>query len=70
DSYPDEEERYKEKQFMLAYVAPMISYLDSLKLKEVFNVLSHKIKSKKKWVIKEYFERINNSLYSNSIDIK
>lgn len=70
DSYPDEKERYREKQFMIAFVAPMISYLDSLKLKEIFKVMSHNIKFKKKWVIKEYFEKIDEILYSNSIDIE
>lgn len=70
DSYPDEKERYKEKQFMLAFVAPMISYLDSLKLKEIFKVIFYNIKSKKKWDIKEYFEKINDILHLNYIDIE
>ncbi|MFX1314859.1 MAG: PleD family two-component system response regulator [Promethearchaeota archaeon] len=70
DSYPDQKERYGEKQFMLAFLAPMISYLDSLKLKEIFEIISHKIKQNREWDIKQYWRDIFHILSSSSIKIQ
>jgi DNA-binding response OmpR family regulator len=70
DSYPDKNERYREKQFMLAYISPIISYLDSLKFKEIFRDISQKIKSNNKWDIKNNWEKINDIQSTSSIDAK
>ncbi|MFX1411054.1 MAG: PleD family two-component system response regulator [Promethearchaeota archaeon] len=70
DSYPEEKERYGEKQFMLAFLAPIISYLDSLKLKEIFGTISREIKQKREWDIKQYWKDIFHILSSSSIKIQ
>jgi len=69
DSYPDENERYGEKQFMLALIAPLICYLDSLKVKEIFKEISQKIKEKKGWEIKKYWEKIYGILTAEFISV-
>jgi len=69
DSYPDKNERYGEKQFMLALIAPLICYLDSLKVKEIFKEISQKIKENKGWNIKKYWEKIYEILTANFISV-
>lgn len=69
DSYPAENERYGEKQFMLALLAPMLCYLDSLKVKEIFKEISQKVKKNRNWKVKEYWERIVKELTSKSFKV-
>jgi CheY-like chemotaxis protein len=56
DSYPSENERYREKQYMLACISPFISYLRSLKIKTVLEEISIKIKENRNWNIKNYWK--------------
>ncbi|TXT56394.1 MAG: Signal transduction response regulator [Promethearchaeota archaeon] len=58
DSFPQEKKRAKQQQFMLALIAPNISYFDSLKIKEVFEDLSEQIKQQKNFAIKPFWEEI------------
>ena len=70
DSYPSENERYGEKQFMLALLAPMLCYLDSLKVKEIFKEISQKVKKNRNWKVREYWERIVKELTYESIKVQ
>lgn len=56
DSYPSEAERYGEKQYMLAFISPFISYLHSLEIKTVLEDISTKIKESKNWNIENYLK--------------
>ncbi|HUW89601.1 MAG TPA: response regulator [Candidatus Nanopelagicaceae bacterium] len=58
DSYPDKKERFGEKQYMIAVIAPSINYFHTLEIKEIFTDLSKKIKKKTDWNIEEYWEKI------------
>jgi len=58
DSYPDENERYGEKQYMLSVISPILRYFDSLKIKQILKEISEKIKDKQDWEIKEYWEKL------------
>ncbi len=58
DSYPDDNERFGEKQYMLSIITPNLTYFDSLKVKEVLKEISEKIKSNQNWGIKEYWDKI------------
>ena len=58
DSFPDKNERYGEKQYMLSVIAPILTYFDSLKIRELLKEVSEKIKTKQIWEIKEYWEKI------------
>ncbi len=62
DSYPDKEERFGEKQYMIAVIAPLINYFHTLKIKDVFTDLSDKIKKRLNWNIEEYWKRIYDIL--------
>lgn len=62
DSYSDETTRGGKKQYMLALIAPKISYYESLKIKEIFIEVSAFIKDKKSWDVKEYWEKCLNLL--------
>lgn len=62
DSYPDKEERFGEKQYMIAVIAPLINYFHTLKIKDVFTDLSDRIKNKLNWNIEEYWKRIYDIL--------
>ena len=66
DSFPDERERYGEKQYMLSVIAPFISYLHSLEIKRILKQISENIKSKQSWDIKEYWEKILRILSTES----
>jgi CheY-like chemotaxis protein len=67
DSYPDEKERYGEKQYMLTVITPSLSYFNSLKIRNVLKKISEKIKMKQEWDVKEYWEKILQLLSSNPI---
>ncbi|MCK4381363.1 MAG: response regulator [Candidatus Lokiarchaeota archaeon] len=58
DSFPDKDERFGEKQYMLSVIAPILTYFDSLKIKDVLIEISEKIKNEQNWEIKEYWDRI------------
>ncbi|MFX0024256.1 MAG: hypothetical protein ACFE9S_18160, partial [Candidatus Hermodarchaeota archaeon] len=58
DSYADENERFGEKQYMLAIITPNLTYLDSLKVKEILKEISEKIKINLEWEIEEYWQKI------------
>ncbi|MFW9819826.1 MAG: PleD family two-component system response regulator [Candidatus Thorarchaeota archaeon] len=58
DSYPDENERFKEKQYMLAIITPKLTYIESLKVKEILKEISEKIKINLEWEIEEYWQKI------------
>jgi CheY-like chemotaxis protein len=70
DAYPDENERFGEKQYMISIIAPNITYIDSLKIREVFKTISKKIKKKKDWDIENYWNRILKILSEGSLVIK
>lgn len=70
DAYPEENERFGEKQYMLSIIAPNITYIDSLKIREVFIEISEKIKIKQSWEIEDYWIRIHQILSSSSPIIK
>jgi len=70
DAYPDENERFGEKQFMLSIIAPNITYIDSLKVREVLKAISVKIKNKEEWDIENYWERILKILSEGSLILK
>jgi CheY-like chemotaxis protein len=70
DSYPDEKERFGEKQYMIAVIAPAINYFHTLEIKELFIDLSEKIKNKKKWKIEEYWKKIYGIMLIDSIKIE
>ncbi|MBY8987878.1 MAG: response regulator [Candidatus Lokiarchaeota archaeon] len=70
DSYPDKEERYGEKQYMIAVIAPSINYFHTLEIKELFMDLSEKIKKKINWDIEHYWKKIYNLLLIDPIKIE
>jgi len=58
DSYPDNKERFGEKQYMLAVIAPSINYFHTLEIKDIMIDISEKIKKKIDWNIEEYWKKI------------
>ncbi len=66
DSFPDKDERYGEKQYMLSVIAPILTYFDSLKIREVLKVISEKIRTQQNWDIKEYWEKILDVMSTRS----
>ncbi|TXT53159.1 MAG: Signal transduction response regulator [Promethearchaeota archaeon] len=62
DSYKKTSERAREKQFMIAVLAPNISYLESLIIKKIFEELSVKIKEEGQIDLSPYWERIYHAL--------
>jgi CheY-like chemotaxis protein len=70
DAYPDKNERFGEKQYMLSVIAPNISYFDSLKIRELLKEISEKIKNKQEWDVKEYWEKILEILSAGSLMLK
>ena len=70
DSYPDNKERFGEKQYMIAVIAPSINYFHTLEIKEIFIDLSEKIKKKIDWNIEEYWKKIYNLMLIEPIKIK
>ena len=69
DSYPEKGDRYGEKQFMLAVLAPSITYFHSLKIKELFMEISDKIKDKANWDVKQYWKRIYNVITTDPLKV-
>lgn len=69
DSYPEKSDRYGEKQYMLAVIAPNITYFHSLQIKELFVEISNKIKNKANWDINQYWKRVYNFLSANPLEI-
>ncbi len=70
DSYPDKKERFGEKQYMIAVIAPSINYFHTLEIKEIFLDLSEKIKDNSKWNIEEYWKKISDIILLDSIKIE
>ena len=69
DSYPAKDDRYGEKQYMLAVLAPSITYFHSLKIRELFVEISDKIKKKANWDVKQYWKRIYNIITTDSLKV-
>ncbi|MFX1457012.1 MAG: two-component system response regulator [Promethearchaeota archaeon] len=67
DSFPKEGERFGEKQYMLSVIAPNITYFDSLKIKEILQNISEKIKNEQDWDIKQSWKQISEILTSGSL---
>ncbi len=67
DSFPDDSERYGEKQYMLSVITPSLTYFDSLNIREILKEVSEKIKKKQEWDIKEYWGKILEILSTNSV---
>lgn len=70
DAFPDKNERYGEKQYMLSIIAPNITYFDSLKIREVLKEISEKIKNNQDWEIEDYWEKILEILSAGSLLLK
>ena len=62
DAVPDLNKRTKSNLFMLAVVAPAISYFESLNISKVLIELTTRVKSGDDWDIKEFHEKILNVL--------
>jgi CheY-like chemotaxis protein len=62
DSFTKEDERFREKQYMISLIAPQINYFESLNIKEIFKAISKNIKKKKEWNIELYWQDILNIL--------
>ncbi|MFO8018494.1 MAG: response regulator [Promethearchaeia archaeon] len=62
DSCYDDTFRGGEKNYMLAVIAPKISYFHSLKIKNILQEISNKFKEKTSWEIEEYWNKIYNIL--------
>ena len=69
DSYPDDTERFGEKQYMIAVIAPSINYFHTLEIKEIFMDLSAKIKKKIDWNIEEDWKKIYNLMLLKPLKI-
>ena len=65
DSYPDDNQRSGEQEYMLGVIAMRINYLTSLKIKRIFSNLSQKIKNNKDWNFQNYWEKISKILASS-----
>ncbi|MFX1480468.1 MAG: response regulator [Promethearchaeota archaeon] len=68
DSYPAPNERHGRKIFMVAVIAPYINYMNSIRIREVFKVLSEDIKKsikrgKKDFTLIKYWDRIVKVLF-------
>ena len=67
DSYPDPNERFGEKQFMLALLAPRINYFESLKIREIFLSITEKIKRVREYNIAEFYQKLLNTLSTSPL---
>ena len=70
DSYPDNSERFAEKQYMIAVIAPSINYFHTLEIKEICKDISEKIKNKQNWNIEKYWKKIYDIMVINSMKIE
>ena len=66
DSIPDSAQRAGEKQYGLIIIAPKINYLQSLRIRGIFEEISQEIKDHKKWDIKLFWKKIA-SIFTTSI---
>ncbi len=66
DSFPDDNERYGEKQYMLSVITPNLSYFNSLKIRNILKKISEKLKTNEDWDIKEYWGKILEILSADS----
>jgi len=62
DKIDDPNARGNERQFMLAAIAPKINYFESIKIAEIFKIMSSKIKEEIDWNIINYWEKVTNVL--------
>jgi len=62
DSFPEIDERFGEKQYMIAIIAPFINYFHTLEIREIFIDISDKIKCKLNWNIEKYWKKIYDIL--------
>ncbi|MFW9945486.1 MAG: PleD family two-component system response regulator [Candidatus Odinarchaeota archaeon] len=69
NSYPDKNERYGQKQYMLAIIAPNINYFHSLKIKKLFNLVSDKINRKNKIDLKRVWKEVFEILTTSVIQV-
>ena len=67
DSYPDPNERFGEKQFMLALLAPKINYFESLKIREIFLSITEKIKRIREYNMAEFYHKVLNTLSTSPL---
>jgi CheY-like chemotaxis protein len=70
DSYPDKNERFGEKQYMIAVIAPSINYFHTLEIKEIFIDLSKKIKKRINWDIEKYWKQIYDLMILDPIKLE
>lgn len=66
DSYPDDNERHGEKQYMLSVISPILTFFNSLKIRQILKAISEIIKEKQDWEIKEYWDILFNILSTDS----
>ena len=70
DSYPDKNERFGEKQYMIAVIAPSINYFHTLEIKNIFIEFSEQIKTKQDWNIEEYWRKVYDLMLIDPIKIE
>ncbi|TFG11989.1 MAG: response regulator [Promethearchaeota archaeon] len=70
DSYPDKQERFGEKQYMIAALASRINFFHSLEIKKIFNKISKSIKEKTNYALAPNWDSINQVLQSEVKVIK
>jgi hypothetical protein len=66
-SFPDQNQRFKEKQYMIAALAPQIKYFDSLKIKKLFEQIYSSMKQGKHINLEDYWNKLPNILTTGSI---
>lgn len=67
DFYPDESYRGGQKDYMFSLIAPRITYFHSLKIKQVLMDASSMYKVKRKWDMKDYWNKCLDILTNPSI---
>jgi len=55
------------KNYMFSLIAPKITYLQSLKIKQILVTLSHIFKKQGKWDIKEFWNKLSDIILKTSI---
>ncbi|MFX1419672.1 MAG: hypothetical protein ACFE9N_12190, partial [Promethearchaeota archaeon] len=66
DSYPDKTYRGGFKDFMIAFIAPKITYFQSLRIKKIFIELSRLYKKQKNWDKEEFWNKLASIITSSS----
>ena len=69
DAYPDSSERFGEKQYMLAIIAPKINYFESLKIREIFVSMTHRIKQDGNIEMPHIYKEISRILLTSTINL-